>query len=62
MEAKETYIASDCIETGSDCSIKGKVVVLSREAIFLPLRKRSRCQFKWMCCISRVSAYRRVFS
>ncbi len=33
MEAKETYMASDCIETGSACSIKGKVVVLSCEAL-----------------------------
>lgn len=33
MEAKETYMASDCIETGSACSIKGKVVVLSCEAM-----------------------------
>lgn len=33
MEAKETYMASNCIETGSACSIKGKVVVLSSEAL-----------------------------
>lgn len=33
MEAKEIYTASDCAETGSSCSIKGKVVVLNREAL-----------------------------
>jgi hypothetical protein len=33
MEAKEIYTVSDCVETGSACSIKCKVVVLSREAL-----------------------------
>ena len=33
MEAKEIYMASDCAETGSSCSIKGNVVVLNREAL-----------------------------
>ncbi|WP_283608499.1 hypothetical protein [Faecalispora anaeroviscerum] len=33
MEAKEIYTASDCVETGSACSIKGKAMVLNRESL-----------------------------
>lgn len=33
METKEIYTASDCAETGSFRSTKGKVVVLNREAL-----------------------------
>ena len=33
MDAKEIYTESDCAGTGSSCSIKGRVVVLNREAL-----------------------------
>lgn len=33
MDAKEIYTESDCAETGSSCSIKGRVVVLNREVL-----------------------------
>jgi hypothetical protein len=33
MDAKQLYTEADCIETGSVCSIKGKVVVLNCEAL-----------------------------
>lgn len=43
MEAKEIYTASDCAEIGSSRSIKGKVVILSRET--LPLNCQSQLFF-----------------
>lgn len=33
MDAKEIYMESDCAETGSSCSIKGKVVALNHETL-----------------------------
>ena len=33
MEPKLLYTAADCIETGYDCSLQGKVIVLSRQAL-----------------------------
>ena len=33
MEAKEIHTSQDCAETGFACSIKGRVVVLSRQAL-----------------------------
>ena len=33
MDVKEIYTESDCMEAGSSCSIKGRVVVLNREAL-----------------------------
>lgn len=33
MDIKEIYTESDCSDTGPSCSIKGKVVVLNREAL-----------------------------
>ena len=33
MEAKEFYSAADCAETGYDCVLHGKVIVLSRQAL-----------------------------
>ncbi len=33
MEEKERYDENDCVETGLSCSIKGKVVILNREAL-----------------------------
>lgn len=33
MEPKTLYTAADCIETGYDCSLHGKVIVLSRQAL-----------------------------
>lgn len=33
MEAKEFYSAADCMETGYDCALQGKVIVLSRQVL-----------------------------
>ena len=33
MEPKMLYTAADCIETGYGCSLQGKVIVLSRQAL-----------------------------
>jgi hypothetical protein len=33
LDIKEIYTESDCSDTGPSCSIKGKVVVLNREAL-----------------------------
>ena len=43
MDGKEIYTESDCAETGSSCSIKGKVVVLNREV--LSLRNQNQLYF-----------------
>lgn len=33
MESKSIYTADDCAETGYDCALQGKVIVLSRQAL-----------------------------
>lgn len=33
MEPKNLYTAADCTETGYDCALQGKVIVLSRQAL-----------------------------
>ncbi|MEG0824438.1 MAG: hypothetical protein RSG86_01655 [Oscillospiraceae bacterium] len=33
MEAKNLYTAADCTETGYDCALQGKVIVLSRQVL-----------------------------
>ena len=40
MEAKEFYSAADCAETGYDCALRGKVIVLSRQGLPEDCRKQ----------------------